>query len=226
MNYWAQLAGLLIGGGMAGWLAYRMGWADGRAITAPAVPRSVLWPAWFAVVDCETTALDPKLGSLVSIGAVHPLSGETFYGRCRVREGALIDSKAMEVNGADWLEDKALPPETELVAKFARWMHRHGVRLVGGKNPTFDVRWLEAAWARGEFPVKFPITHRTLDLHSLVLAWALVHRPAALLAEGFKTDDLYPLLGLPQEPKPHHALTGATMEAQAFRVILEKGGML
>lgn len=202
--------------------------------------RRIFWPSWFAVVDVETTALDAQKGALVSIGAVHPLTGDEFYCQCWVCPGAYIDSQSMEINMADWIEDRTLPSEAEAVGKFVRWMHRHGVRLIGGKNPSFDVRWLEAAWNRAKdegYPGlyatpaqnargKFPLTHRTLDLHSLVLAWAMMHRPEALLAEGFKTDDLYPLLGLPREPKPHNALTGARMEAEAFRVILERGGVL
>lgn len=186
----------------------------------------VRWPAWFAVVDVETTALDAERGSLVSIGAVHPLTGETFYGQCRVREGALIESDAMAVNMADWIEDRTLPSEGELVAKFARWAQKRGVRLIGGKNPSFDVRWIFAAWKREGLPGRLSFSHRTLDLHSLALAWALVNRPEAVTAEGFKTDDVYRLLGLPKEPHPHHALTGARMEMDAFRVLLEKGGVL
>lgn len=188
--------------------------------------RRIHWPAWFAVVDVETTSLDEQRGSLVSIGAVHPLTGASFYGQCRVRPDALIESDAMAVNMADWLEDPRLPTEGELVEKFARWAELRGVRLIGGKNPTFDVRWLFAAHKRAGSPNKLSFTHRTLDLHSLALAWALVYRPVALTAEGFKTDDVYRLLGLPEEPRPHNALTGARMETEAFKVILERGGVL
>jgi len=169
---------------------------------AKSVARVVRWPAWFLVVDVETTCLDEKRGSMVSIGAVHPLTGDTFYCACRVREGAYVESDAMAVNMADWIENPILPTEGEAVAKLAKWAAKRGGRLIGGKNPTFDVRWLEAAWKRAEFPAKFPFTHRTIDLHALVLAWALVERPHLVMAEKFKTDDLYAALGLPSEPRP------------------------
>jgi DNA polymerase III epsilon subunit-like protein len=214
---------------LVAWVVMRATASTAAAVAVGA--RRIFWPSWFAVVDCETTALDPKRGALVSIGAVHPLTGDEFYCQCWVRPEAFIDSQSMEVNMADWIEDRSQPSESEAVLRFLRWAHKRGVRLLGGKNPTFDVRWLEAAWDRAKADGiatenKFPLTHRTVDLHSLVLGWAIVHRPQALLAEGFKTDDLYPLLDLPREPKPHHALTGARMEAEAFRVILEKGGAL
>lgn len=227
---WVHLVLVLIALALVAHVFYAWGRSDERREVERFrdSPTLIRWPSWFAVVDVETTALDPAKGSLVSIGAVHPLTGETFYCQCWVREGALIESDALAVNMADWLEDRTQPSEAEAVTKFVRWAEKRGVRLIGGKNPSFDVRWLEAAWKRAQTEKqeagKFPLTHRTLDLHSLALAWAMMHRPEALLAEGFKTDDLYPLLGLPKEPRPHHALTGAKVEAEAFRVLLEKGG--
>lgn len=220
----AGCALLLVGALASG--CYWLGRARGGGGAAAGSPAMLHWPAWFAVVDVETTALDAERGSLVSIGAEHPLTGETFYGQCRVRHGALIEPEAMAVNMADWIEDGDLPTESELVEKFARWASKRGVRLIGGKNPAFDVRWLFAAWKRAGRDGRLSFSHRTLDLHSLALAWALVNRPAAVTAEGFKTDDVYRLLGLPPEPHPHNALTGARMEMDAFRVLLGKGGVL
>jgi hypothetical protein len=199
---------------------------SGADTAAAPTSRRLHWPAWFAVIDVETTALDAERGSLVSIGAVHPLTNETFYCQCRVRAGALIEAEAMAVNMADWIEREDLPTEAEAVAKLARWLEKRGVRLIGGKNPGFDVRWLFAAWKRAGLPGRLPFSHRTLDLHSLALAWALIHRPGAVVADGFKTNDVYRLLGMPDEPHPHHALTGARMEAEAFGLLLEKGGVL
>jgi hypothetical protein len=214
------------------WLVMRGRAAAEAEQAAAGGSRRIYWPAWFAVVDVETTALakDAHRGSLVSIGAVHPLTGETFYCQCWVREGAYIDPESMAVHMADWTDDRTQPSEAEAITRLVHWAKKRGIKLIGGKNPMFDLRWLEAAWMRAQEgrqePGKFPLTHRTLDLHSLALAWALINRPVVVTSEGFKTDDVYRLLGMPDEPKPHHALTGARMEAKAFRVILEQGGVL
>ena len=50
------------------------------------------------VVDLETTGVDPRKHSILSIGAVDFNNQENyFYGECRIREGALIDNYALAV---------------------------------------------------------------------------------------------------------------------------------
>lgn len=216
---WALLVVGLLVVGFIGWLVF---FAPGPIESAPALP------GWFAVVDCETSCLDPDRGALLSIGAVVPATGDRYYREARAYVGACIDHESLAVNGftLEQITDPSKLSEAELFSDFARWMGRRGIRLIGGKNPSFDRDWLKAAWKRANLPGRYMLTHRTIDLHSLAWAWALRHRPEVLVESStLRSDELYPLLGLEPEPKPHHALTGAVMEAEAFEVLLGvKGG--
>jgi len=51
------------------------------------------------VFDCETTGLDWKRNSIVSLGAVDLISGDTFYEECKILPGTEIDVNALGVNG-------------------------------------------------------------------------------------------------------------------------------
>lgn len=192
------------------------------------VPPPLRWPEGFMVVDCETTGLDPRAHSLISIGAVVPATGAEFYGECRVWPGAHVDPEAMEVNGetTERIYDLDYQTEAELVREFARWAERQSVRLVGGKNPGFDQSFLKAAWKRAHDPqvVRWPLTHRTICLHSLAWAWAMQRRPDLVERDGVKSEDVYVAMGLSREPKPHRADTGAAHELEAFRHLLVRDG--
>ncbi|MFA6959927.1 MAG: exonuclease domain-containing protein [Opitutaceae bacterium] len=193
-----------------------------RWVQAQPADAAGLFPGWFAVVDVETTALDPERGALLSIGAVVPATGDRYYGECFVRAGALVEPEALAVNGAtsERLVDMSLRSEAALVSDFAYWMRKRGIRLIGGKNPSFDQGHLKAAWARANMPGRYPLTHRTVDLHSLAWAWALRNRPEVLNADGIKSDELYVMMGMEPEPKPHNALVGALVELDAFRFLI------
>ena len=181
----------------------------------------VVMPSWFAVVDVETTSLNYERGSMLSIGAVIPATGETFYGECRAWEGAHIDPESLAVNGAtiERVNDSLIQTEAELVTAFLFWATMRHLKLIGGKNPSFDMGFLKAAWKRAG-GARWSITHRTIDLHTLAWGWAIRHRPEALEGDGIKSDALYELMGLKPEPKPHHALVGAKVEAEAFELLL------
>ena len=212
---------LLVGGGIL------LGAWRWRAITPP----PLRWPNGFMVVDCETTGLDCRTHSLISIGAIVPATGEEFYGECRVWPGAHVDAEAMEVNGEsmDRLYDLDYQTEAELVREFVCWAQQQGGRIIGGKNPGFDQGFLKAAWKRAHGDLlaaenRWPLSHRTICLHALAWGWALRHRPDLVDRDTIKSDDVYVAMGLSREVKPHRADTGARHELEAFRFLLGRDG--
>lgn len=182
-------------------------------------------PESFVVVDLETTGLHPEQCSILSIGAVVPATGEEFYAECRARDHARVEPDALRLNGCTFerVHDARLSPPAEIVKRFAAWCDARGLRLLGGMNPRFDLDFLKAEWNR-EQQGWFPLTHRTVDLHTLGWARGLrLHFPGGLPGSGLATDAIYASFGLPTEPMPHNALTGARCEAVAFKLLLDGG---
>jgi len=178
-------------------------------------------PRWLVCIDVETTGLDPRRHGLLSVGAYHPASGEEFYGECRPPNGAVVDAAAMRVNGQNITEARARCVDAvgvvtdlgvwldRLLAREAEWV---GKLTVVGKNPRFDLDWiLENDWSHA---VKFKFSHRTIDVHAVALALAAAR---GLEAPRMEIEAIYEALGLPVEPKPHNAFTGALFAWLALR---------
>lgn len=180
-------------------------------------------PGSIVVVDVETTALAAGAGAIIEIGAVGLASGEEFFASCRAPSDALIEPKALEVNGAtrERVFDLSLPLAHEEVFRFSAWCRWRWLGLLAGMNPRFDLDHLRAVHT----PPHKLLSHRTLDMHSLAIAWAQL-RNYPLPASGLKTDEIYEMLGMPMEPKPHSAIVGARMETIALRTMLRdlRGG--
>jgi DNA polymerase III epsilon subunit-like protein len=183
------------------------------------------------VVDVETTGLDPERCGILEIGAVALVSGAEFSALCSVPFGARIEARALEVNGVRYedLHDRSHPLDWRCVVEFDAWCRERGLTLLAGMNPSFDLGFLKAAGRRairderGEPFVPIPaFPHRTLDMHSVAVAWAVRHG-VPVPERGFYTDAIYELLGLPPEARPHRAIEGARREAEAFRVLLGLG---
>jgi DNA polymerase III epsilon subunit-like protein len=168
----------------------------------------------YIVVDVETTGLDPRKCSLVSIGAKKRSNGDEFYGECRVWPGAEINESALKVNGFNYQDitgDEKIPEKT-LIHQFFEWVGPSAILI--GMNPYFDYSFLSAAALRAGIE-KIPFNHRTLDMHTLAVSYA-VKIGAKVPEKGFYTDAIYKLLNMAPEPQPHNALTGARMEDKAF----------
>ena len=172
------------------------------------------------VVDVETTGTDPSRHSIVSIGAVD--FGEPsrqFYRECRPWDGAAVDAGALAVNGVthEQLADPARASLQVAVGEFLAWARGDGT--LGGHNTAFDRDFLQAACDK--YRMAWPFGYRVVDMMSV--GWAHMMRAGQQPpggGAGLKARLVFAYVGLPEEPKPHNALTGAKMEAEALHRLL------
>lgn len=173
------------------------------------------------VVDVETTGLDPKRNSIVSIGALDFSNPENqFYAECRIYDGAEVSKQALDINGFSDEQVRANGKSSleEAMGNFVAWLETCGDdRTLAGENPSFDRDFLKASAER--YGMKWNPGHRTGDLHSVCYAHHLgrgLKPPTANGRTALDHDKTLNYVGLPAEPKPHNALVGAKMEAEAF----------
>lgn len=172
------------------------------------------------VTDVETTGLDPERNSIVSIGAVDFFNPENkFYGECKIWPGAQVDSLALEVNGfsIEEITDSSKESLGDLLIRFFEWAGKIKFRILAGHNTWFDVSFLRSAAEKHRIPWIFPV--RNIDLHSEGFTNHLktgfdipFNKDKPDLTSGY----IHSYTGLPEEPKPHNALTGAKMEAESL----------
>jgi len=178
-------------------------------------------------VDVEASGIGPETHSIVSIGAVD-LSDPTrqLYEECRVWEGAHINDEALEVNGftREEITDPAKQSEAEAVHKFITWAEGMSDTTFAGQNVSFDRDILQAAAARAGH-TNWPFAHRTIDSHTL--AWMhMVKRgltppiDAEKKRSALNLDSILLYCGIPEEPTPHNALTGAKAHAEVISRLL------
>jgi len=183
------------------------------------------------VLDIETTGLDPEINGLLSIGAVDYLNPrDSFYGECRIREGERIDPEAIDVNGFDLdeIKDKAKQTTRDLIISFDEWLKSRSIRMVGGLHiSAFDVPFLNKKAL--QCGVRMRLHRRTIDLHSIAYAKMQELGKVVPMTDGWSvmdTDVIYPFVGLPKEPKPKNALSGAKWEAEALSRLMRGVGLL
>lgn len=172
------------------------------------------------VLDIETTGIHPWKNAIASIGAVDFNSSKNqFYQEVCISNDADIQEGALRVNGftREELIDTKKPMLQKVIEEFIEWVRMCEEKTIAGLNPAFDRDFLRAAFHTCEIP--FPFSHRTIDVHSLCYTHALKRGIPPLMKRGItalSTDLILNYVGLPPEPKPHHALMGAKMEAETF----------
>lgn len=174
------------------------------------------------VIDVETTSLDTRNGSIVSLGAVD-LNEPTnqFYDECRVWEGADINDEALAVNGFSREEITASTKksEAELIAAFVAWAtDRPKVRMLAAQNVSFDLEYVQAACERAGLDC--PFGKRTIDVHTLTWLHMVgrgIEPPTNEHGNSrISLDAALKYCGLEEEPDPHNALTGALCHAEVI----------
>jgi len=178
------------------------------------------------IVDVEASGTDYEKHSIVSIGALDLNNPDNrFYGECRIWDGAHIMPDALAVNGFSEAEitDPDKPTEAELISKFLDWSKNLTDRTLTGQNVSFDRDMLKAAAERAG--LNWDLAYRTLDTHTM--CWMHMvkaglkppvdpeHRRSAL-----NLDAILNYCGIPDEPEPHNALTGALSHAEVTARLL------
>lgn len=176
-------------------------------------------------VDVEASSIDFKTGSMVSVGAVDLSNpNNQFYDECRVWDGAHISDEALEVNG--FTKEEILDPqkksEGEVAKAFIAWASDIEEQTLSGQNVSFDRDFLRAAAERAGH-TDWPFAHRTVDSHSL--AWMhMIKRgltpPIEKHRSALDLDAILNYCGIPMEPTPHNALTGAKSHAEVIARLL------
>lgn len=178
------------------------------------------------VLDIESSGTEPTVHSIVSIGALNLSEPENrFYKECRIFDGAHIMEGALEVNGFTeaQITDPSKPTEADIVGDFLEWSKSFDDRTLAGQNPSFDRDMLKQACYRANFNWNF--AHRTIDSHTLcymhiVKAEGVPPIDMEHHHSSLNLDAILNYCGIPNEPKPHNALTGALSHAEVISRLL------
>ena len=182
------------------------------------------------VVDVETTGVDPKVHSIVDIGALDFSDPENqFYVTCRIFEGARIDPEALEINGQTEKQVRYDNNRTleEAIKEFLTWAENIEDRILAGQNTSFDRDFLMESALR--YGIEWKLGFRTIDLHSIAYYHFLKNElkiPLKKGASGLTTSVIYAHVGLPDEPRPHKGIRGAKWEAEAISRLIYGRGLL
>ncbi len=179
------------------------------------------------VVDVESSGVDYAKNSIVSVGALDLSKPDVrLYEECRIWDGAHIEEEALAVNGftREQLLDPKKKSEADLVHTFIAFALKADDRTLAGQNVSFDRDFLRGAAIRAGH-TDWPFAHRTIDTHTL--CWMHMvkrglqppldpehHRSALNL------DAVLVYCGIPEEPDPHNALTGALCHAEVISRLL------
>lgn len=172
-------------------------------------------------LDVETTGLDPATCSIVSLGALDTDEpGNQFYEECGVWEGAHMSEEALAINGftPEEVTNGSKKSEGELIQAFIAWANDRPLnKTLIAQNVSFDHDFVLAAARRAN--VAFPFAKRTIDIHSIVwlhMQGRGVPQPTGRRHSLINLDFALRYVGVPEEPRPHNALTGAFCHAEVF----------
>lgn len=179
------------------------------------------------VIDIEASGVEYAKHSIVSIGALefeHP--EREFYGECRIWDGAHVMDEALEVNGftEEEIRDPSKKTESQLAKEFLEWANEAEERTLAGQNVSFDRDFLKAAAERAG--LNWELAYRTIDTHTLAymhMAKRGLSIPTANKRSALDLDAVLRYVGIPDEPTPHNALTGARSHAEVIsRLLFDK----
>ncbi len=199
------------------------------------------------IFDIETTGLDPRRNSIVSLGAVDPnRPEETFYEECRVFDGAEINPDALKVNGfnVEEVTDQRKQTPKELYLKFVKYVKDHNAEALSGFNIAhFDLRFLANTAERYGLGWELPNVYFDLknDFEDMVYNNPKFHDLKEQIDRLFppKNGNSDPekinyislnrslkYFGVDDEPRPHNALGGAKYATELYGLFYLKSHFL
>jgi DNA polymerase III epsilon subunit-like protein len=164
------------------------------------------------VVDIETTGMEPKKNSLLSIGALEFENPEnTFYGECRADEGAEISNIALKINGfsREQIKDTKKQPSKELLESFVKWGGKIKDRTIAGDNIWFDLGFLQEYFRK--YKMRWIFGKKSVELHEISALTAGV---------PWSLDAVLYMVGVPPRDSAHNALNDAELTAEAISRII------
>lgn len=186
------------------------------------------------ILDVEASGTEYVKHSIVSIGALDFTNpSNRLYEECRIWDGAHIMEGALAVNGftEEEIIDQTKQTEGELIQKFITWVEESEIedRTFAGQNVSFDRDFVKFACERNH--IDYPFAYRTIDSHTMAYMHIVKrgmqppfdkkhHRTA------FNLNAVLNYCGIPSEPKPHNALTGALSHAEVISRLLHDKKLL
>ncbi|HUD02545.1 MAG TPA: 3'-5' exonuclease [Candidatus Paceibacterota bacterium] len=179
------------------------------------------------VVDVEASGIDYEKCSIISVGAIDLDNPQKqLYEECRIWDGAHIEEGASAVHGLSDAEltDPKKQTEADLTHKFKAFAETVNDRTLAGQNVSFDRDFLKAAAKRAGH-TDWPFAHRTIDTHTLCYMHMVKRGVKPPFDEenhrsALNLDAVLNYCGIPEEPKPHNALTGAKSHAEVISRLL------
>ena len=177
------------------------------------------------VLDVEATGVEAHKHSIVSVGALDISNPDNrFYEECRIWDGAHVMDEALAVNGFTraQITDKTKMSEADLTHAFLRWSESVDERTFAGQNVSFDRDFLKYAAERAGH-TGWPFAHRTIDTHTLCFMHIInrgLQPPVTNHRSALNLDAVLNYCGIPEEPSPHNALTGALSHAEVISRLL------
>ena len=176
------------------------------------------------VIDIEASGTDYEKHSILSLGALDfDDPHNRIYLECQAWEGAHIDEDALAVNGftMEQATDNLKQTEAQLIAQFLTWAEGVEDQTLAGQNVSFDRDFVKAACKRAGYD--YPFAHRTIDTHTLAYMHYVTHGrqvPVENRHSALNLDAVLNYVGIPNEPEPHNALTGALSHAEVISRLL------
>lgn len=178
------------------------------------------------VVDLETSGLDEKKHSILSIGAVEFDNPDNiFYGECRLRDGAEVDPAALATNGftLNYIAGREKSCQ-ELVTDFRKWALNIKNRTLAGMVPSFDEGFLRSHFE--SYSIEWIFGRRSIDLHSAFYVYLAATNQEIPLKDGIlmgSLDFILAHLGINgRTSQIHNALEDARLTRGAFYAIINR----